>query len=275
MCKEFLAVKQKEKEMNLRKPSVQKVSDEPKEGPSRTVTEINYKKHEQTVKELDRQEKEEHFARKKEESSQWCTLDHEHGPNCKRPIGGCSHDHQKEWSIYEKTTEEKVRAADCFRQEGNEAYRKHNYGLAAVHYRKALLQFDYTFAENEEEEKSVESVKLPCLLNLAACKSQQEEWDDVLTNCRLALEINPRSVKALYRTGWAHLRRDKFELAKDALLSAYEIEPKNREVLAALAQLKKNMADYKARTKEVCKEMVTGVMPESAEAEPASKLKPA
>eukprot|EP00429_Kryptoperidinium_foliaceum_P014814 CAMPEP_0176049666 /NCGR_PEP_ID=MMETSP0120_2-20121206/24680_1 /TAXON_ID=160619 /ORGANISM="Kryptoperidinium foliaceum, Strain CCMP 1326" /LENGTH=445 /DNA_ID=CAMNT_0017383093 /DNA_START=65 /DNA_END=1402 /DNA_ORIENTATION=- len=257
---EYEGRKRREKEMNLKKEAKKKKEEEDSksgEGPSRTVTQIDYGKHERTVKELDRQEEEEKFQRKKEEAAQWCTLDHEHGPNCRRPIGGCSHDHQKEWAIYEKSTEEKIKAADRFREEGNEAYRKHNYGLAAVHYRKALLQFDYTFAEGEEEEKQVEAVKVPCLLNLAACKCQQEQWDEVLTHCRLALEINPRSVKAYYRIGLAHLARDNFEEAKDALLSAHEIEPKNAEVLGALKRLKENMENYKVRRKEVFKEMVT------------------
>merc|ERR1719203_684200 len=200
LCDDYDRRKRKEKEMNLKKPAVKKLqTEQPADGPSRTVTQIDYSKHEKTVEELNRQEKEEEYQKKKQEASQWCTLDHEHGPQCRRPVGGCSHDHQKEWAIYEKTTEEKVKAADRFREEGNEAYRKHNYGLAAVHYRKALLQFDYTFPEGEEEEKLVDSVKLPCLLNLAACKCQQEEWDEVLTHCRLALEMNPRSVKAFYR----------------------------------------------------------------------------
>merc|ERR1719162_536411 len=108
----------------------------------------------------------------------------------------------------------KIRGADRFRQEGNEAFKKQNYGLAAVHYRKALLQFDYTFAEGAEEEKYLEDVKLPCLLNLAACKCQQEEWDEVLMNCRLALEVDPRLVKAYYRQGVAYTARDEFDLAK-------------------------------------------------------------
>lgn len=262
LCEDYERRKQKEKELNLKKaadpkkPAIDSIPEDEK--PSRVITEIDYSKHEKTVKELDRQEKEEEFARKKEEASQWCTLDHEHGPNCRRPVGGCSHDHQKEWAIYEKSTEEKIGAADRFRQEGNEAYKKHNYGLAAVHYRKALLQFDYTFAETEEEEKAADDVKTRCLLNLAACKCQQEEWDEVLTQCRLVLEINPRSVKAFYRTGLAHLARDQFDLATESLRSAHELEPQNPEVLAALRQLKKNMAKYKVRRKEVFKEMMVG-----------------
>merc|ERR1719188_1272155 len=227
LCDDYDKRRYLEKEMNKVKEKKEKPKSESAEGPSRTVTEIDYKKHERTVEELKRQEKEEERVKKAQDASLWCTLDHEHGPQCRRPVGGCSHDHQKEWAIYEKSTEEKIKAADRFRQEGNEAYRKHNYGLAAVHYRKALLQFDYTFVEGEEEEKAVDAVKVPCLLNLAACKCQQEEWDEVLTQCRLALEINPRLVKAYYRTGLAHSARDHFDLAKDALMSAYEIEPKN------------------------------------------------
>jgi len=247
LCDDYDLRKLKEEDQKTKREKVRAAKPEKPEsadGPSRTVTQIDYKKHERTVEELQRQEKEEEYQKKMQ--------------NARPPPGGCSHDHQKEWAIYEKSTQEKVKAADRFRQEGNEAYRKHNYGLAAVHYRKALLQFDYTFAEGEDEEKLVDSVKLPCLLNLAACKCQQEEWDEVLTHCRLALEVNPRSVKAFYRTGLAHLARDQFEEARDALMSAYEIEPKNAEVLHALARLKKNVETYRTRRKEVSQAMVSG-----------------
>merc|ERR1712087_1068552 len=100
--------------------------------------------------------------------------------------------------------------------------------------------------------------KLACLLNLAACKCHQEDWDEVVTQCRLALEINPRAVKAYYRTGLAHLARDQFDLAKDSLMSANEIEPQNQEVLQGLKQLKTKKENYKVRTKEVYKEMMSG-----------------
>ena len=259
LCDEFDRRKKEEKEMNLPKEEKPKTAKgETENGISRKVTQIDYGKHEQTVKELDRQEKEQEYERKKREASQWCTLDHEHGPNCRRPPTGCSQDHAREWQIYERSTEEKIAAAERFRQEGNEAYRKKNYGLAAVHYRKALLHFDYTFAETEELERQVDASKLPCLLNLAACKCQQEDWEEVLTQCRQALEINPRAVKAYYRMGLAYLARDQFDLAKDALVSAHEIEPKNPDVAAALKQLKKNMEDYKWRTRDVAKEMFCG-----------------
>eukprot|EP00928_Gymnodinium_smaydae_P036297 TRINITY_DN25389_c0_g3_i1.p1 TRINITY_DN25389_c0_g3~~TRINITY_DN25389_c0_g3_i1.p1 ORF type:complete len:559 (-),score=133.76 TRINITY_DN25389_c0_g3_i1:268-1830(-) len=252
---EYEGRRKKEKEMNLRKTKEVKPSTG---GVTRQVTEIDYQKHEKTVAELQRQEEEEEFNRKQIEASRWCKIDHVHGPECKQQAMGCSHDHQKEWQIYDKSTEEKLDAAKRFREEGNEAFRKQNYGLAAVHYRKALLQFDYTFGNGEEEERKIEEAKLPCLLNLAACKCQQEEWDEVLTQCRLALEINPRSVKAYFRRGIAYLNRDQFDLARDALESAYEIEPHNPDVRNTWNQLQKRIASYKKRTKDVSKEMLSG-----------------
>ncbi|CAE7241043.1 FKBP62 [Symbiodinium sp. CCMP2456] len=258
LCQEYEKRKKEEKELNLKHENTIVHAENNKSEISRKVTEIDYGKHEKTVKELDRQEKEQEYQRKATEAAQWCTLDHEHGPNCKRPPTSCSQDHQKEWQIYERSTEEKIAAAERFRQEGNEAYRRRNFGLAAVHYRKALLHFDYTFAETEDLQNQVDAVKLPCLLNLAACKCQQEDWDEVLTQCRQALEINPRAVKAHYRVGLAYLARDEFELAKDALTSAHEIEPSNPDITAALKQLKKNMEDYKTRRRDVAKEMLSG-----------------
>jgi len=110
LCKEYEKVRQKEQEMNKRHEESRQAKpkkDKDVDSASRTVTDIDYEKHEQTVKELERQEKEEAFLRKKQEASLWCKLDHEHGPQCRQPVHGCSHDHQKEWAIYEKSTEEK------------------------------------------------------------------------------------------------------------------------------------------------------------------------
>ena len=108
LCDEYERRKKREKELNLKKEAVNEQAKDKAagEGVSRTVTQIDYGKHERTALELDRQEEEEVFERKKQEAAQWCTLDHEHGPNCRRPPSSCSHDHQKEWQIYEKSTEE-------------------------------------------------------------------------------------------------------------------------------------------------------------------------
>merc|ERR1719281_1579955 len=112
MAEEFEGRRQEEREQNLKKEKEETARSKdgsPKEGPSRQVTDIDYKKHEQTVKDMEKKEEQEEWDRKAKEASEWCTLDHVHGPHCQRPRHGCSHDHQKEWQIYEKTTEEKIK----------------------------------------------------------------------------------------------------------------------------------------------------------------------
>ena len=56
--------------------------------------------------------------------------------------------------------------------------------LRCVH-SQALLQFDYTFPSTEEEEDLFQKSKLPCHLNLAACKLQQRDFEEVYIQCRL------------------------------------------------------------------------------------------
>mmetsp|Transcript_13114 Transcript_13114/g.29123 ORF Transcript_13114/g.29123 Transcript_13114/m.29123 type:complete len:419 (+) Transcript_13114:41-1297(+) len=240
------------------KPEVPGVPESKADGPSRVVSDIDYRKFEQLSRDLDKEAKEEEFQAKADDAKSWCPLDHEHGPNCVRPRPTCSHDHAKERAIYEKSTDEKIAGADRFREEGNDAYRKGNYGLASVFYRKALLQFDYTFADTDKEKKWMEKVKLSCHNNLAACKVQLEDWEEAANQCRLALEIDANNVKAYYRRGLSFLALDRLDEAKAELMMAYHIEPSNTEVLRGLDMYKKKREEYHRRKKEVFGAMVKG-----------------
>ena len=102
-----------------------------------------------------------------------------------RPNMGCSHNHRKEREIFDKTTEEKIKAADRFREEGNKEYKDENFGLACVHYRRGLLQFDYTFPENATLQAKCDKLKTKIHLNMAAAKMVTAEYEEVLTHARL------------------------------------------------------------------------------------------
>eukprot|EP01071_Lankesteria_metandrocarpae_P007711 Lankesteria_metandrocarpae@DN4763_c0_g1_i3.p1 len=168
---------------------------------------------------------------------------------------GCSHDHTKERLVYEKTTEEKLHASNRFRLEGNSAFREKNYGLAAVNYRKALLQLDYCFPDTEEERKRFEVIKLSCHLNLAACKIHQQDWDECLTQCRLALEVDNKNAKALYRRGMAYLNLDSYDNAEKAFRAAESSDPSSTAVQQALRALVTKRVQYNKKNKSVCAAM--------------------
>lgn len=61
-------------------------------------------------------------------------------------------------------------------------FTERNFGLAAMHYRKGLVQCDYWFPEGDEEDAVYDGLKAKLHLNLAACKLEQREWDEV--ECR-------------------------------------------------------------------------------------------
>ncbi|EPR64215.1 tetratricopeptide repeat-containing protein [Toxoplasma gondii GAB2-2007-GAL-DOM2] len=223
-------------------------NDEPdaakKSSPLQVMSNTDYGKYERLSKRLD---EEEERKKKKEEADAMAA---------REMMQGCSHDHSKERQIYEKPTGEKIDAAERFRQEGNAAFREKNYGLAAVNYRKALLQFDYTFPDTDEEQKRMDSVKLPCHLNLAACKLQQQDYEEVYIQCRLALEMDPKNTKAYYRRGLAHLQQDNFVKAKEDLMEALTQEPSSKEIRDALQLLREKIHRYHRRSAMTYKAML-------------------
>ncbi|CBZ53256.1 putative TPR domain-containing protein [Neospora caninum Liverpool] len=217
-----------------------------KSSPLQVMSNTDYGKYERLSKRLDEEEE----RKKKQEEAEAAAA--------REMMPGCSHDHSKERQIYEKPTGEKIDAAERFRQEGNAAFREKNYGLAAVNYRKALLQFDYTFPDTDEEQERMDSVKLPCHLNLAACKLHQQDYDEVYIQCRLALEMDPKNVKAFYRRGLAHLQQDDFVKAKEDLMEALAQEPNSKEIRDALMLLREKIQRYQRRSALTFKAMLRG-----------------
>lgn len=222
----------------------------------RQVGEIDYAKHEQTIKNLEREDELAEYKAKALDAATWCPLDHEHGPNCVRPRGDCSHNHQKEIAIYERSTEEKIRAAAQFRESGNKLFKEENYGLACVEYRRGLLQYDYTFPEGEEEDRLVEEGKLALYSNLAWCKIQLDEYDEALTCCRCALKCDPKNCKVLYRKGLAHMGKLDFDDAKKCFLAALEVEPSNESIRRALHEVHAQMEKYREKTRRVAEHVI-------------------
>ena len=195
-------------------------------------------------------------------ASQWCTLDHVHGSACKPFMQGCSHDHSDERKLYEKPLEEKMKAIRLFREEGNQHFRVKDYELASASYRRALLNLDYTFDENDTDNEEIDAERLKCHLNLAAAKLEVLDYPEVVNQCRLALKMDPTNCKAHFRKGLAHLRRADLEEAQDHLykamkLSDSESRETRRPIEDAIRELNIKWRDYKKASAIVAKAALT------------------
>ena len=79
---------------------------------------------------------------------------------------------------------------------------------------------------------------------------QTEEFDEVLTHARLALELNPQSIKAHFRRAMAYYHQDEFDLADAAFQTAYKMDQTNQEVIKGMHLLKKKTVRLSRKEQE-------------------------
>eukprot|EP01105_Mastigella_eilhardi_P025338 TRINITY_DN6871_c0_g1_i2.p1 TRINITY_DN6871_c0_g1~~TRINITY_DN6871_c0_g1_i2.p1 ORF type:complete len:496 (+),score=220.68 TRINITY_DN6871_c0_g1_i2:60-1547(+) len=159
-------------------------------------------------------------------------------------------DFDKPKSSYQMTAPEQLEYAEKKRLEGNQLYGQKKIARALKKYKRALNYVESDYRMSEEEKKKAKSLKLPCYLNIAACKVLTKEWPEVLENCKKALEIESTNVKALLRRGKAYSGTDDWELAERDFNSVLTQQPDNAEAKKELALLNKKIARQNARDKK-------------------------
>lgn len=171
--------------------------------------------------------------------------------------GMCSQDHRKERELYERPTSEKLEACELFKAQGNKAIQEKNFSLAALHYRKALLQLDYTFPDTKEEEATFAALTVACHLNMALAKIHLEELDEALTHLYQVQRHDPNNVKAFLRRTHIFLLRDKLEEAAAELRKVAALHVDSADYRRLAEELRKKQSDYERKSRDVCKVMLS------------------
>lgn len=222
------------------KPKVEEVPkvSKPKQavqGPERKICDVDYEKWENfKVDEEEEEKKKEEYAK---------TM--------------CSQDHRKEIELFERPTQEKLDAASQFKQQGNDAFKEKTYSLAALFYRKGLLQLDYTFPDTKKEEEKFKELELTLHLNMALAKFNMDELDETLTHAGQALRVQANHPKALFRRAQVYFKRDLLEDCRKELQKIIEINSNNTEAQELLRELDKKEAKYRSKEKQIFKAMVS------------------
>ncbi|KAG9307749.1 hypothetical protein G9A89_023314 [Geosiphon pyriformis] len=118
--------------------------------------------------------------------------------------------------LYEGTPEE---VAENFKKQGNECFQ-----AGKVQYQNALIYYTKALETQCKDQKIIEA----CLTNRAAVNLELQNYRKVLTDCAKALQINPKNVKALFRSVKALYMLDKIEEALDCCEHGLAIEPDNK-----------------------------------------------
>eukprot|EP01071_Lankesteria_metandrocarpae_P008134 Lankesteria_metandrocarpae@DN4879_c0_g2_i1.p1 len=132
------------------------------------------------------------------------------------------------------TTEEKIHEATAMKEEGNDLFKKGEVRSAIEAYLQGEKYFD-GFPEwpDSSQEKS-KGTKLSLHLNLANCFIKTGSWLEAKIHATRALEMEPNNVKALYRRGLALMGFQQTDDAKQDLLRAARLEPKDAAIRKAL-----------------------------------------
>ncbi|KAK6512671.1 hypothetical protein TWF506_008846 [Arthrobotrys conoides] len=132
--------------------------------------------------------------------------------------------------------------AENFRQQGNESYRSKYWRDAIEFYTKALAI-----------RCSIDEINGACYSNRAACNLELRNYRKTNLDCAEALRLNPRNVKALYRSAQACLALDKIPEAEDCVRRGFAID-KNNSSFEAIYQKISSRKEALARLQQASQE---------------------
>ncbi|XP_072115132.1 FK506-binding protein-like [Mobula birostris] len=154
---------------------------------------------------------------------------------------------------WEMSFEEKWQAAMRHKTKGTEHFKNGNLFGATRRYAKSLRLL-VSVKYEVPPEKGEEYIKVRCALysNLAACQLKRSQYRNVIQNCSKALELEPDSVKCLYRRSQAYTSINEVDKARGDLQRVLKLEPGNT---AAVQQLRIVTQQIRAQNEKLGKAM--------------------
>ncbi|XP_022086545.1 tetratricopeptide repeat protein 1-like [Acanthaster planci] len=133
--------------------------------------------------------------------------------------------------LEEQMTEEEKQArraeAQTHKTRGNELFKSEEYADAVYEYGQALQLCPLCF----KKDRSI------MYANRAACRVRQEDFENAITDCTKALDLNPLYLKVVLRRAQAYELTDKLEDALKDFQRALELDPGCHEARAACLRL--------------------------------------
>lgn len=139
----------------------------------------------------------------------------------------------------EMTVEERIAAADRRRVDGNLAFKGDDVEEAMHQYEIALgyMDDDFMFQMFGKYRDMANAVRLPCVLNMAACHLKKGAFHEAIAQCSVVLAEEPNNVKALFRRGRARAQLGQSDGAREDLEKAQRLAPGDKAVLKELQAL--------------------------------------
>jgi len=161
----------------------------------------------------------------------------------------------------EMTVFERSQHVDKCKELGNNAFKNNDWGYAIFTYEEGLRYISFEPGKDGVVDANFDhggldqinkdhKLAVNLLTNLAACFLKTGEEEQARDKCSEALNLDPNSVKALFRRGQAHLALGNYELVLKDIARLLELEPENKAAeqmrRSVEAGMKKSVVQEKA-----------------------------
>jgi tetratricopeptide (TPR) repeat protein len=169
---------------------------------------------------------------------------------------GCNNDLRKERQLFDKPSKDKIDAAKLFKNEGDDFLKSKDFENAVSSYEKGLLQLFYTFSNDPEEDRAVDTIKCTINMNLSICKMNLKKYDEAIGYCQEALRIDKNNLKAIYRIAYSYLQTDKLDDAKKYVDEGLKVDPNSKDFIDLGNQINHKIRDNEDNARKFFKKLV-------------------
>lgn len=169
---------------------------------------------------------------------------------------GCNNDLRKERQMMDKPSKDKIEAARIFKNEGDDFLKAKNWNDAINSYEKGLLQLFYTFSDDPDQDKKVDTVKASINMNMAMCKMNLNKFQEAIGYCTEALRIDKCNLKAFYRIAYSYFKMEKFDDSRKYINDALALQPDNPDFKALLDSITKKEKEIEDQSRKLFKKIM-------------------
>lgn len=152
----------------------------------------------------------------------------------------------------------KLAAVQATREHGKQLFQSGEFEQAFAVYERGVLIASGIFDLPSAEAAALVDLEVLLDLNMAACKLKLGKWKEAIDQCRMALQLDAKSVKAHFRWGVAAVGLGEYETARDHFAQSVSLDATGtckREVAMQLADIKKREAADRIAAQKFTKQL--------------------
>lgn len=171
-------------------------------------------------------------------------------------------------------TDEKIEQADLAKNKGTLFLKAEKYQLALDKYKRAVDLLEHEDTLEGEKKARRDTVMLANYLNVSLCHLRLKDTMEVIKACNKALELDPRSEKALFRRGQAHMTNKDFDEARSDFEQVLQIDANNKAAKNQLTVCAAKQKEQLQRERQMYKNMFERMAAKDAPKTSPAVIKP-